>query len=192
MSIDLTPAAQRLADLVAAVRDDQLGAPTPCPDYTVGDLLDHIGGLAVAFREAAEKSGAENPDGPPPGDVANLAADWRTRIPADLAALGEAWRAPEAWEGVARAGGIEMPGEIAGVVALEEVVVHGWDLATATGHDVAAAPEELEAVIGFFTSFPDEAREPGFGLAHPVPEDAPLLDRAVALSGRDPDWARTP
>ena len=76
--------------------------------------------------------------------------------------------------------------------ALDEVVVHGWDLVTATAHDFAAAPEELEAVIGFFASFPDEAREPGFGLAHPVPEDAPLLDRAVALSGRDPDWAPTP
>lgn len=82
---------------------------------------------------------------------------------------------------MARAGGIEMPGEIAGVVALEEVVVHGWDLAVATGRDFAAAAEDLEAVIGFFASSPDEAREPGFGLAHPVPADARLRDRAIAV-----------
>ena len=40
--------------------------------------------------------------------------------------------------------------------------------------------------------FPDEAREPGFGLAHPVPDDAPRLDRAIAQAGRDPDWAPNP
>ena len=192
MSIDLTPAAQRLADLVAAVRDDQLAGPTPSGHYAVGDLVDHIGELAVAFTLAARKEDGPGTEGASEGNVANLPDDWRTRFPADLAALAEAWRAPEAWEGMARAGGIDMPGEIAGVVALEEVVVHGWDLARATGHDFAAAPEELEAVIGFFASFPDEAREPGFGLAHPVPDDAPLLDRAIAQSGRDPKWGENP
>ncbi len=73
-----------------------------------------------------------------------------------------------------------------------EVVVHGCDLARATERDFAAGPEELEAVIGFFASVPDEAREPGFGLAHPVPDDAPRLDRAIAQAGRDPDWAPSP
>ena len=42
--VDLEPAARRLADLVAGVPDDLLDAPTPCPGYTVGDLVEHVGG----------------------------------------------------------------------------------------------------------------------------------------------------
>jgi uncharacterized protein (TIGR03083 family) len=53
--VDLGPAAQRLADLVARVGDDELGKPTPCPAYTLGDLIDHVGGLALAFTAAANK-----------------------------------------------------------------------------------------------------------------------------------------
>jgi uncharacterized protein (TIGR03083 family) len=57
-TVDLTPATQRLADLVARVRDDELNGPTPCPAYTLGDLIEHVGGLALAFRAAAEKDTA--------------------------------------------------------------------------------------------------------------------------------------
>ena len=79
---DLLPTARRLGALVAAVDDTRLDAPTPCPDYCVGDLLDHIGGLAVAFTEAARKEHATNATPAPPGSAAHLTADWRTRIPA--------------------------------------------------------------------------------------------------------------
>ncbi len=59
--VDLTPAAQRLADLVARVGDDELGRPTPCPAYTLADL-GSTWGLALAFRAAAEKDTASPPD----------------------------------------------------------------------------------------------------------------------------------
>ncbi|MGN6177413.1 MAG: maleylpyruvate isomerase N-terminal domain-containing protein, partial [Streptosporangiaceae bacterium] len=39
--VDLGPAAQRLGDLVVRVGDDELGKPTPCPAYTLGDLIEH-------------------------------------------------------------------------------------------------------------------------------------------------------
>ena len=52
---DLTAAAARVATLLRGVSDDQLDGPTPCPAYTVGDLVDHIGGLALAFTWAATK-----------------------------------------------------------------------------------------------------------------------------------------
>jgi len=189
MSIDLTPATARLADLASNVRDDQLGDPTPCPDYTVGDLLEHIATLALAFTEAAEKSGDPNAEVPPPGDAARLPADWRRQIPDRLGTLAEAWQDPDAWTGMTALAGGETPGEVAGVVAVEEVVVHGWDLARATGQPFTADDEHLEAVVGFFASFPDEARGEGFGLPAAVPDDAPLLDRAVGRSGRDPGWS---
>ena len=59
-AIDLGPAAQRLADLVAQITDDELGNPTPCPAYTVGDLVEHLGGMALAFTAAANKDRNEH------------------------------------------------------------------------------------------------------------------------------------
>jgi uncharacterized protein (TIGR03083 family) len=53
--VNLEPGAQRLADLVARVGDGELARPTPCPAYTLGDLIDHVGGLALAFTAAAKK-----------------------------------------------------------------------------------------------------------------------------------------
>ena len=183
---DLTPAARRMARLVEAVPDDALGHPTPCQRYTVGDLLDHIAGAAVAFRAAAEKDPVE---GAPSGDASRLDADWRTSIPADLAALAEAWRASDAWTGMTRAGGVDLPGEVAGVVALDELVIHGWDLAKATGQPAGFDGPELEAVHGMVQHFRDIEAEGLFGPAVDVPDQAPLLDRIVGLAGRDPSWA---
>ena len=57
---DLHPATRTLATLVERVDDVELAKPTPCPEYTVGDLLDHIGRLAVAFVEAARKEDGTN------------------------------------------------------------------------------------------------------------------------------------
>lgn len=189
MMLDLEPATSRVADLVAGVPDDRLTAPTPCPDYTLGDLLAHVDGLSLAFTIAARKTTAEYPDQTPVGDAAGLGDDWRTRIPRRLAELAEAWRDPAAWEGMTRAGGLDLPGEVAGRVALNEVVVHGWDVAKASGQPYDGAdPAALEACLAFVT---EAAKEPAEGLfAPPVDpgQDATELDRIVALAGRDPRW----
>jgi uncharacterized protein (TIGR03086 family) len=190
MSIDLTPATQRLAALVREVRDDQLLDPTPCPEYTVGDLLDHIGGLPAAFVGAATKQPG---DIAPPGNGANLPEGWRVTFPDGLAAMAAAWADPAAWEGMTSVGGVDLPGEACGVVALEEVVVHGWDLARATGQPFEAPDDELAMVAGFYAGFPDEGRstEPGagFGPVVPVADNASNLDRVIAASGRNPAWS---
>jgi uncharacterized protein (TIGR03086 family) len=186
MSIDLAPATQRLAALVREVRDDQLGGPTPCPAYTVGDLLDHLLGIPAAFIGAARK---EPGDVAQPGAAANLPADWRERLPRDLTDLAAAWAEPGAWEGETQVGGIDMPGAACGIVALEEVVVHGWDLARATGQPYAAEEEELRPILEWFATFPPDARsDDGFAAPPPVGDDASLLDRTIAESGRDPAW----
>src|SRR4051794_36451193 len=118
--LDLRPAADRMAGLVQHISDDDLAKPTPCENYTVGDLLDHVAGGALAFRAAAVK----DPLGQAaPGDVARLAPDWRTRIPADVRAAAEAWQDKDAWEGMTAVGGIDLPGEVAAMVTLDEFVV---------------------------------------------------------------------
>lgn len=182
---DLEPAVQRMRRLVAAVPEGALGQPTPCAQYTVGDLLDHIGGLALAFTAAAVKRPLA---GGPSGNAERLADDWRTRIPHDLAALAEAWRHPAAWTGMTGAGGVELPGEVAGIVALDEVVIHGWDLAKATGQFAGYEGRDLDAVFSMVQHFRSSGTEGLFGPPVAVPEGAPLLDRIVGLAGRDPGW----
>ncbi|MGY1730259.1 TIGR03086 family metal-binding protein [Geodermatophilus sp. SYSU D01045] len=185
MTIDLGPAAAATAGVVAGIRDDQLTAPTPCEGTTVAGLLGHLAGLAYAFRMAAEKTPV---DGTASTDPTHLPADWRTFIPAQLDALAVAWRDPAAHEGMTAAGGVEMPGEVTAVVALDEVVVHGWDLAAATGQPYAVADGDADTCRAFAESFGDD-RPPGlYGPVVPVPADAPALDRLLGVTGRDPGW----
>ncbi|HEX8804375.1 MAG TPA: TIGR03086 family metal-binding protein [Acidimicrobiales bacterium] len=187
---DLGPAADRMADLVRGVPDDLLDAPTPCAGYTVRALLDHVDGLALGLAAAAAKAtGPADTEGTV-GRADHLAPGWRTRIPERVAALAEAWRDPDARAGMTWAGGIELPAGVAAVVALEELVIHGWDLARATGREIEVEAPALEAVQGFLSAFGDDPEARGGGYAAPVPvaDHAPLLDRVVALSGRDPSW----
>ena len=191
--VDLGPAAQRLADMVARVGDDELGKPTPCPSYTLGDLIEHVGGLALAFTAAANKDGGRYADMEPSGDAARLGEDWRARIPRDLATLAQAWREPAAWAGTTRIAGSDGPAEIIGLSAADELVVHGWDVARATGQPYACEPELLAAAESFLALFasPDAPAGPdvAFGPSREVRAGAPELDRVVALAGRDPEWS---
>ncbi|MEU7137341.1 TIGR03086 family metal-binding protein [Streptomyces sp. NPDC046261] len=195
VDFDLGPAAGRMAGLLEAVTDEQLTAPTPCEQYRLGDLIEHVGGLALAFTAAAGKT--DLPQGGhegPSGDAARLAEDWRTLIPARLAALAEAWREAAAWEGMTRAGGVELPGNVAARVALNELVVHGWDVARSSGQPYVCGERELRTCLEFVAGFAPDPEERPAGLFAPavaVPADAPLLDRVVGLTGRDPAWRGT-
>src|SRR3954469_15184072 len=129
-NIDFGPQTEAVGRVVAGVRDDQLTDPTPCTELSVAAVLHHLDTLSVAFRGAAGKQ----PQGPgPQPDADRLAPDWRTRIPAQLDALAAAWREPSAWEGSTDIAGMRMTGGEVGVVAVNEVLLHGWDLAAATG-----------------------------------------------------------
>jgi hypothetical protein len=57
--LDLTPATGMLTQVVTDIGEEQLGAPTPCRDTTVADLLDHLDGLCLAFTAAAAKDRAD-------------------------------------------------------------------------------------------------------------------------------------
>lgn len=187
-TLDFGPAATTVAEVVAGVRDDQLGDPTPCPAYTVGDLLDHLHGLCLAFTSAARKDAVA---GEPSADGSRLPADWRDSISARLATLAAAWTDPAAYSGLTMAGPIEMPGDIAALVALDEVVVHGWDLARATGQPYDPDEAAVLACLGFAEGFevPEGASDDGpFGPPVAVSPTAPALDRLAGATGRDPAW----
>ena len=186
---DLGPAARSMAQVAGAITDDQLSDPSPCPDWPVGAVLDHVMGLSLAFAGAAEKV----PDqGGPTADAARLPADWRATLPRRLARLAEAWTDPAAWEGMTTAGGVTMPADVMGVVALNELVMHGWDLARATGQEFAVEPADAAACLTFTEQFSgpgqDEARAGLFGPELPAPKDAPAFHRLLAGAGRDRGW----
>jgi uncharacterized protein (TIGR03086 family) len=189
-TIDFGPATTTVTGIVTNIRDDQLGDPTPCPEATVADLLDHLGGLALAFRASALKEPLPG-DGNPQADGSRLEDGWREDIAERLGALAEAWRDPAAYGGMTQAGPIEMPAEVAALVALDEVVVHGWDLARATGQPYDLDDASVRACLAFAASFevpggaPDDSP---FGPPVPVPDGAPALDRLAGATGRDPAW----
>lgn len=173
---DLTPATDELARAVRAVTDEDLIKPTPCSEWSVADLLTHIHQFAAVFTANAGAGQAQ-----PPRD---LVANWREEIPAQLEAMALAWRDPAAWDGRVEAGGIEMPAADNALVALEEVTIHGWDLAQATGQPYAVAADTLDRLPEFFTLFGDAPFEP----AVQVPPEAPAFDRILGQTGREPAW----
>ncbi|MFE0427093.1 TIGR03086 family metal-binding protein [Streptomyces sp. NPDC058953] len=190
----LQPAADVVARLLPGIADARLDDPTPCPDYAVRELLGHLVMLATAFRDAARKELGPTTDTPPGSALPVLEPDWREVLPVRLKELAAAWEAPGAREGMTRAGGVALPAEVAGLVALNELVVHGWDLARATGQPYDPPTAGLRASYELLSATGDDDPSRGtiFGPAVPVPADAPLLDRVIGLSGRRPDWSPRP
>ncbi|MEU4468825.1 TIGR03086 family metal-binding protein [Streptomyces sp. NPDC024017] len=192
-TVDLGPQAAVVARLAAGVTDEQLADPTPCPKYAVRNVLAHLAGLAVAFRDAGRKDLGVTTDTRPDSTVPELGHGWREELPRVLGEMAEAWRDPAAWTGMTRAGSVDLPGGIAGLVATDELVVHGWDLARATGQRYEPDPAALRVCHDFLAaSVDDPGRGAIFGPVVTVGPEASLLARAVGLSGRDPEWAPQP
>src|SRR3954452_16705512 len=118
--LDFDPPVRELRALLLGVDDDELIMPTPCPDWSVAALLDHLIGLSFAFAQAARKrTDAPGTGGPPPApSSAHLSPHWRSRLPVLLEELATAWKDPAAWTGTAQAGGVTMPAPAMGAVAM--------------------------------------------------------------------------
>ncbi|MFJ2742053.1 TIGR03086 family metal-binding protein [Streptomyces sp. NPDC087440] len=180
---DLGPAARRLVRLLDGVSERGLEGPTPCAEFSVRDLLAHLVHLTAGFHEAAHKR-PEPPAGP------GLPADWRHRLPRQLAALVEAWQRHDSWAGTTAVGGTPLPAGVAAQIALNELVLHGWDLARATGRPFTCDRPSLQVVYALLAPEADNpARAPLFGPVVDVPDGSSFLDRVVGLGGRDPQWS---
>jgi len=165
--IDLKPACNRMIEVLTGVTDSQLAAPSPCAEYTVGDLIDHVDLVSRGSGAAADRD--------------------RDRVAEHVRALGAAWDDPTAWLGRSGAAGLELSNELWGRITLTELVVHGWDIAVATGQPFDLPGETLRACLEHVAEFVPNAPVPGlWGPAVGVPVDATLLDRIVAATGRTP------
>lgn len=184
--MDLRAAADRMAAVATNIERQDFASVSPCPDMSVGDLLDHVLILTEVFAGVAQKHPGAAPPGPP--SAANLAENWREELRRRLDALVAAWSDPGAWDGVASVAGSDLPASVAGMVVLDELVVHGWDIAAATGQAYEVSEPEIEAVAQFVSSFPAPRNGSLFGPVVEVENAAPPLDRLLGQTGRDPAW----
>ena len=100
-------------------------------------VIHHLLGLSAAFRDAAAKATGPTTSSAPGPDEGPLPDGWRSDLEKRLFELADAWKSEDAWDGMTMAGGVELPGEICGLVAIDEVLLHGWDVARATGRPTA-------------------------------------------------------
>ncbi|HWE67954.1 MAG TPA: TIGR03086 family metal-binding protein [Acidimicrobiales bacterium] len=186
--IDLKPASRQMAGLLAGVSGDQLADSTPCTEYHVGDLIDHVDHLSRIFGALArgDTDGVAAAATTGPG-AAHLDPDWRHHVTAHVEDLGTAWDDPAAWVGVGQVPGSDLSNEVWGKITLTELVVHGWDLATATSQPFDLPQATLQACLDHVAAFIPAAPIPAlWGPAHEVASGATLLDKIVAITGRTP------
>jgi uncharacterized protein (TIGR03086 family) len=172
--------------LVAAVGSDQWSAPTPCADWDVRALVTHLVGgnlvFAAAVRGVPLAEARQALAGDPLGDDAPAA------YAAAAAEVAAAFRSSGGLERTVTIPFGTVPATVALHLRIAEALVHGWDLARATGRTVSFPDDVVEQEIAFSREFlprvpPDRAP---FGPSRPAPDDAPPLDQLVALLGRDP------
>ncbi|MEH0982182.1 TIGR03086 family metal-binding protein [Micromonospora sp. CPCC 205556] len=180
----LGAAAPPTVAVVRAISDDQLDLPTPCPDYTVRDLANHLFDVVVNFQVLARH---REVDWSTKAD--QLTEGWRERFADEAARLVEAWADPAAEEGASP--GMGLPQRTVGLMGLVDLAVHGWDLARATGQSYRPAPEVTEAGHRFMDEMGPMGRQMGaFGAEVETGPGHTELDRLLGRCGRDPAWVR--
>jgi uncharacterized protein (TIGR03086 family) len=164
-----------------------LGRPTPCVGWDVRALVGHVAGVYDAVANALHgervdlaSASVELGDDPGPA-IANAASE-----------MMQAWREPDALDRVLRTTIRDMPAALATRIVAGDSLLHAWDLARALGRNVTL-PEDLTAAqLAMMQQYYDPAtRGPGrgFDVAVEWADDAPVQERLVALSGRDPTWS---
>ncbi|MFE2213666.1 TIGR03086 family metal-binding protein [Streptomyces canus] len=179
-------ARERAVPVFRGIPDAALGAATPCAEYDVKALVNHVFQVIVQFQRLAVKEPSDFGEVTP--DRVAEGPDWRERLARETDRLVSAWSGPGAEEGTT--GAMDMPARLVGAMALLDLTVHVWDLARATGQAYgpadSAVVEELTAAVA---QLAPTARKMGvFREPVPVAEDAPAFEQLLAGTGRDPGW----
>ncbi|MEY9946405.1 TIGR03086 family metal-binding protein [Kitasatospora sp. GAS1066B] len=184
----LSDAVARMATVVGSVDPARLSAATPCAEYDVRGLVNHllfwapiIEGVGL-HKTAVIDRAAEGRDD-------HTGGDWQADYLGWLDRIDRAWASDSAWEGTATLGPATVPAAVIGEKTLVELAVHGWDLARATGQEFQVTDAVADHANRIILATADETRAMRmFGPPVTVPATASALDRALACSGRDPQW----
>ncbi len=176
---DLHDALANTGRLVDGVGPDQWRASTPCTEWDVRALVNHVTWVLEMFGAATR---GEAP--PHARDVDVLGDDpaGAFRAAADAALAG--WRC-RGTAGTLRIPIGELPAQVALGINLTDVYVHGWDVAQATGQDAKLDDRLCDELLAFLPeAVPPGARERAFGPIVDVADDAPAAERLLAYCGR--------
>ena len=187
LSAEMAAASAEAARVVGNVPQNALDAPTPCGDWDLRTLLNHtiLWTSYSAERRAHGESVAE--------DLMNkdFTADpgFREDYARQIDKAVRAWSAPEAWEGTRNVMGDATPAADVGAMLLMETALHGWDVARATGQEFTTDDQTARALADIVQAQAELFRKyQGFADAVEPPKNATSFERALTLSGRDPNW----
>jgi uncharacterized protein (TIGR03086 family) len=187
----MAAAAVEAARVVAgAANTKTLERPTPCTDWDLRTLLNHmiLWTSYSAERRAYGESVAEELMSKDFTAEPGYAQAYQTQ----LAKAVDAWSKPEAWAGDRNVMGSATPAADIAAMLIAEMVLHGWDIAEATGQDYRCDDAVARNVLNTVEAQGELFRQyQGFAAIVPVPDDATAFDRALALSGRDPDYKKS-
>ncbi|MDX2551840.1 TIGR03086 family metal-binding protein [Streptomyces stelliscabiei] len=177
--------AAEAARVARGVTADHLDRPTHCGDWDVRALVNH---WVLYTSHGLEHRALRTPL---PEELTKrdftAAPDWADAYAAQLDRAVAAWADPALWEGDIDLGMGPLPAaDLAGMV-IKEMAVHGWDVATVTGQSFRVPDAAAHFVLGVVETHGALYRQyDGFADPVPVPAGAPVFDRALASSGRDP------
>jgi uncharacterized protein (TIGR03086 family) len=166
-----------LAGVVGGISADQLDGPTPCAEFTVRGVLEHMIGGATMFAAAYR---GQRPSAADVGDVL-------VGFGPALADLGAAISAPGALDRTVAAPFGDVPGATFARFVVLDGLVHGWDLATATGQPYDPPADLVAAVDEFAHHTLDPLRDGRtFAAAVEPAAGASPIERLVSYTGRRP------
>jgi uncharacterized protein (TIGR03086 family) len=187
MHAEMTDAADAAARTVEHVAPAQFDGPTPCTEWDVRTLLNHLivwTSYSLAARAEGGSVGQELIDRDFAADP-GFAADYRAQLDRALTA----WSDPATWDRSLDVMGSPTPSADVAALNIAEMVLHGWDLAAATGQAYTVSEPAAAAALRAALANADLFRQyKGFAEPVEVPPTASTLDRVLALSGRDPAW----
>lgn len=164
--------------VVAGVRVEQYGDKTPCTEWTVRQLLEHMIGVVAGLGAAAAGTTPERFE---------LAPDPARQFQAAAAATLGAWRTPGVLDRVVDGGAGPMPGRVLAGINLIDTATHTWDLAVAIGQPSALPDDVARAALeASRATITPEIRPGRFAPEVEVAVDASPTDRLVAFLGRTP------
>jgi uncharacterized protein (TIGR03086 family) len=178
--------------VIARIEPDQSELPTPCGEWDVRALVNHIVYDARMFAETSEGRPR------PPAGEDLIDGDWSAAYSSAAGELLEVWQRPGATEGTITLPQGELPRTWRLGQQTANFAVHAWDVAKATGQPTGLDPEvgRLALEWGQENLKPEFRGAPGSGKAFgpevPVPADAEVYDRLAGFFGRDPNASRAP
>jgi uncharacterized protein (TIGR03086 family) len=187
---EMAASAAETARVVRGVSSDQLSAATPCTEWDLRALLNHMI-LWTAYSAERRARDEQVPDELMAKDFV-AEPGYAAAYAAQLDKAVAAWSDPAAWQRNLNVMGTPTPAADVAALLLAEMLLHGWDAAKASGHDYACRDDVAAAVLRTVEANAELCRQyQGFADPIPVPASASVLDRALALSGRDPGWTPT-